>query len=238
MAGGQYLALNGMRTRLDELDRVAADLSNVGTSGYKRERISTHGSERLTFDAVVQKATDPTIGERRIDFANGEIAATNRELDFAIEGTGFFVVETAAGPRYTRNGSFNRRTDGTLVTTDGLPVLGKSGPLQIGVGPVSVDADGTVRAGATVAGQLEIVDSGPNASIAREGFGRFRIDTVTTIATPSVRNRAVEKSNVSAVDSMVYLTSLSRNFDALQRGLVALMDEVDGRAITELGRRG
>src|SRR5215475_8068750 len=121
MADGAYVALNGLRTRMAELDRLAADLSNVGTAGYKGEQTSTYGADRLTFDSIMQKATDPTIGQQKIDFAQGEISPTGRDLDFAIERNGFFAVQTPSGVRYTQNGSFERRLDGALVTTDGLP---------------------------------------------------------------------------------------------------------------------
>jgi flagellar basal-body rod protein FlgF len=238
MADGAYVALNGLRARMAELDRLAADLSNVGTAGYKGEQTSTYGSDRPTFDTILQKATDPAIGEQKIDFARGETTPTGRELDFAIEGKGFFSVQTPAGVRYTKNGSFERRVDGTLTTTDGLPVLGDDGPLQLPEGPVSVDADGTVRAGTTAAGRLRIVEPAADATIAREGAARFRIDNVSPVAVPSVQNHALERSNVSLVDALSHMTSVSRSFEALQRGLVSLMTEVDGRAITELGRRG
>jgi len=237
MPDGAYIALNGLRTRLTELDRLSADLANVATSGYKRERTSTRGAERPTFDVLMQKATDPAVGKRAIDLRSGEISSTGSDLDFAIEDAGFFAVETPAGPRYTRNGAFGRRADGTLVTTDGLPVVGQDGPIRLGAGPITVDADGTVRVGAAIAGRLQIVEAAPGAAIVREGAARFRIDRVSAMTAPSVRNGALEHSNVSIVDSLAQLTALSRSFDALQRGLVALMSEVDGKAITELGRR-
>jgi flagellar basal body rod protein FlgG len=236
MADGSYLALNGLRTRIAELDRLAADLANVGTAGYKRERTSTFGSSRSTFDSLIQKATDPTMGVRKIDFSSGEVTRTGRDLDFAVQGPGFFVLDTPAGPRYTRNGAFERRADGTLTTNDGAPVQGQGGPIKLGVGAITVDADGTVRAGDTVAGKLQIVEAAPGSDLARESASRFRIEDVTAVDAPSVRNQALEHSNVSIVDGMAQLTALSRSFDALQRGLVSLMSEVDGKAISELGR--
>jgi flagellar basal-body rod protein FlgF len=238
MADGAYVALNGLRTRLAELDRLAADLSNVATAGYKGERTSTYGSDRPTFDALLQKATDPAPGELKVNLARGEMTPTGRDLDFAIEGNGFFAIQTPSGVRYTQNGSFERRSDGTLSTTDGLPVLGQDGkPIQLADGPVSVDPDGTIRTGAAVAGQLRIVDAAPDAQVVREGAARFRIDDVTPVAAPSVRNHALERSNVSVVEALSHMTAASRSFEALQRGLVSLMTDVDGRAITELGRR-
>jgi flagellar basal body rod protein FlgG len=239
MADGVYIALNGLRARLNELDRVAADLSNIGTAGYKGDRTSTYGDVRPTFDAIMQKATDPAIGERKVNLSAGEVSPTGRDLDFALEGKGFFAVQTPAGIRYTRNGSFQRSADGTLKTADGLAVLGGEtppAPITLGPGEVTVDPDGTVRAGGVAAGRLTIVEPAVGATIIREGAARFRMDQVVPVDNPSVRNHALEQSNVSMTDAMAHLTALSRNFDALQRGLVSLMSEVDGKAISELGR--
>jgi flagellar basal body rod protein FlgG len=237
MPDGAYLALNGLKTRLTELDALSSDLANVGTVGYKRAQASTHGSERSTFDVVLQKATDPTTGDQKIDLRSGEISPTGRDLDFAIDGPGFFVINTPSGPRYTRNGNFERRADGTLTTIDGIEVEGQGGPIRLATGPVTVDPDGTVRAGETAAGRLQIVNLAPGSAIAREGAARFRIATVTPVDKPTVRGSALEHSNVSVVESLAHLTALTRGFDSLQRGLVSLMSEVDGKAIAELGRR-
>jgi len=116
MAGGAYTALSGLRTRQEQLDRVAADLANVNTAGYKSERVTTIAAERADFSRALQSAVDVTPGPGRLDMRSGMITPTGRELDFALEGGGFFTVETPQGVRYTRNGQFDRRADGTLVT--------------------------------------------------------------------------------------------------------------------------
>ena len=115
MAGSQYIALSGMRSRLDELDRLSADIANAGTAGYKTERTTDAQADRPRFDAVLQTAIDVTPGGRRLDVTPGAINGTGRDLDLAIEGPGFFVVETPGGTRYTRNGHFARTTEGTLT---------------------------------------------------------------------------------------------------------------------------
>jgi len=118
MPGGAYSALSGMQARLADLDRLASDISNVGTSGYKSERAATVAAERPSFRAVLDSAVDVTTGGTRLDFRPGTIGTTGRDLDAAIEGAGFFVVNTPNGERYTRNGSFVRRSDGVLTTSE------------------------------------------------------------------------------------------------------------------------
>ena len=120
MAGGYYTALSGMRARLDALDRLASDIANASTAGYKTERNGTQQAPRPSFGDTLQSAIDVTSGEPRIDFRPARWRTTGRSLDVAIEGRGFFVVETPQGPRYTRNGHLQRSADGVLATTKAI----------------------------------------------------------------------------------------------------------------------
>jgi flagellar basal-body rod protein FlgF len=240
MAGGAYTALSGLRARMEQLDRVAADLANVNTAGYKAERVTTVVAERPDFSRALQSAIDVTPGPGQLDMRNGPLATTGRDLDFALEGSGFFQIETPRGVRYTRNGQFERKADGTLVTSDGMPVLGQKGPIRLATGAITVDADGTVRTGGTPAGKLEVVDFGDYTGLRREEHGRFAVAggaQPQAASGTTVRNASLEQSNASVVDRMVQLTEVRRAFEGLQRGLTVLMNDIDGRAITELGRR-
>ena len=240
MSGGAYSALSGMRTRLEELDRIAADLANVSTAGYKIERAGTLASERGSFSSALESAVDVVSGQAQIDFRPGTIATTGRDLDVAIDGRGFFVVETPAGERYTRNGAFSRRADGLLVTSHGEPVLGEGGSeIKLGRGPVTIESDGTLKSGATVLGKLQIVSFAQDSDLVRESGARFK---AIAGATPepseaSLLGGALEQSNASVVDLMAKLTEVSRGFESLQKGVSTLTNELDGRAINELARR-
>ena len=239
MSGGAYSALSGMRTRLEELDRLAFDLANVSTAGYKTERLAKMAAERDEFATALEAAVDVVGSGTKIDFSSGIIATTGRDLDVAIDGRGFFEVETARGLRYTRNGSFQRRADGTLTTADGEPVMGDGGPITLGPGAVSVSADGTVKSGNAIVGRLRVVEFGSEADLIRESGSRFRALTGATPeeGEPKVIGGALEQSNVSIVDRMAALTELSRGFEALQRGVSVLMNDLDSRVISELGRK-
>jgi flagellar basal-body rod protein FlgF len=239
MSGGAYSALSGMQTRLGELDRLAADLANVGTAGYKTERDAKFAAERDLFTAALESAVDVAPAGTRIDFRAGSIATTGRDLDVAIEGRGFFVIETATGPQYTRNGAFTRTADGTLVTADGQPVLGDGGPITLTPGPIVISQDGTIRSGNTIAGRLQVVEFASESDLERVTGARFRaVEGATPVeAEGRVIGGALEGSNVSVVDRMVALTEINRSFEGLQRGVSVLMNEIDGRAISEIGRR-
>ena len=239
MPGGAYSALSGMRMRLDDLDRLAADLANVGTAGYKTERTSTEEARRA-FTSALDSAIDVTQGGRRTNFVPGTIASTGRDLDMAIEGPGFFEIETAGGMRYTRAGSFKVQPDGLLTTMDDMPVQGDGGEIHVPVGPVMVMADGTIRVDQTDAGKVKVVRFDNEDALVRETGTRFRApDGIEATEAEDARifTRSLEQSNVSVVERVAVMTEVARSFEALQRGIAVLMNDIDGRAISELGKR-
>jgi flagellar basal-body rod protein FlgF len=240
MPGGIYSALSGMQVRMQDLDRVASDLANASTSGYKAERAATTAAERHPFARALDSAIDVVNGERKVDFTPGVMSATGRDLDVALDGSGFFAIETPEGVRYTRDGAFVRRSDGVLTTRDGNPVLGEDGDIRLGNGPVKIAEDGTIQSGGTVAGRLKVVDFSAPGDITRESGVRFRAtseDVAPATASARIVPGALEAANVSVVERMAALTEITRAFEGLQRGISVLANDVDGRAITELGRR-
>src|SRR4029434_1228840 len=134
--------------------------------------------------------------------------------------------------RSTRAGNSTRRADGLLVTQDGDTVLGEGGEIQLGRGPVSISANGTVRSGAQVVGQLQVVDFA-ETDLTRESGARFRaVDGAQSQPFDgSLVAGAVEQANVSAVDRMTALTEVTRGFEMMQRGVSVLLNDLDSRAI-------
>jgi flagellar basal body rod protein FlgG len=239
MPGSHYIALSGLRTRVDALDRLASDIANVGTTGYKGERYTTAAAERPTFDRSLQSAIDTTHGGRRVDMSNGALAPTGRPLDVALDSEGFFVVDTPNGQRYTRNGHFSLDSDRKLVTEDNMAVQGTDGPIIVGDGEIRVDADGSVWADQTKAGQLLVVKFADAGHLGRDQGSRLRAEgqSATPVESAKVRGGTLEQSNVSVAERLAQLTTLSRGFEALQKSIAMLLNDVDGRAIDQLGRR-
>ena len=235
MAGGMYTALSGMTVKLHDIDRVAADLANVNTSGYKSERANTTAAERAQFRQDLDSAIDAMTGDTKLDLRPGLMTATGRDLDVALEGNGFFVIKTPQGERYTRDGGFVRRSDGILATRDGNTVMGEGGEITLGSGPVKIGEDGTIRVNGTVAGRLKVVTFSGPADIARESGARFRAAgnaAPTDAVDARVVGGSLEAANVSVVERMATLTEISRAFEGLQRGISVLATDVDGRAIS------
>ena len=246
MPGGAYSALSGMRTRLEELDRLASDIANVGTAGYKTERAATVAAERPSFRAGARVG-----GRRRPPAARGSTSAparsatTGRDLDVAIEGSGFFVVDTPDGERYTRNGSFARRADGVLTTGRRLPLVPAAHdqpPARSGSGTGhDLDqrgrhGDGGRRRRRQAQGRVDSrrrpTSSARRAAVPRQGRrdagrGRRRASSAARSSSRTCRWSS----------GWWQLTEVPRSFEALQRGVSMLMNDIDARAIGELGRR-
>jgi flagellar basal body rod protein FlgG len=238
MPGGAYSALSGMQARMQSLDRIAADLANINTVGYKTERTTRFVAPR-DFSAELEAAVDVTSGGTRTDLTPGSITSTGRSLDVAIDGRGFFAIQTADGIRYTRSGNFTRRKDGMLSTVDGDPVLDpQNKTIKLGTGVVTIDGSGTITSGDAPVGRIPIwqIDE---QDLIREGGSRFAIapQTRPTPSDAALVPNSLEQANVTTVDRMTMLTEAQRSFEALQKGISVLMNDLDSRAIAELGKR-
>ena len=146
---------------------------------------------------------------------------TDRAMDLAIQGKGFFVVETPEGPLYTRNGAFQIQRDGRLVDLNGRNVAGADGPIivpsTVNEQSISVSPDGTLRSGDTALGRLRIVDFGADESgLTAKGFNCFSAsaDRVPAPAANFVVHQGYqEASNVRSVEEMVNLMVVSRMYE-------------------------
>ena len=242
MSGGYYVALSGMRSRLDQLDRLSEDLANSSTVGFKGERTAKSHAPRPAFSDALETAIDVTTGRRNLDMQRGNVLPTGRPLDVAMQGENFLAVQTERGVRYTRNGQLARGADGHLRTSDGGVVMGEDGPLKIEEkGDIKIGDDGSVRVGDEVKGKLSVVSFSDPRLLTREGGALLAAPEGMTAMEAEgdhvIAPGAIEESNVSVVEKMGELTDLARSFEAMQKALAVLMNDVDGRAIDSLGRR-
>src|SRR5450755_3544294 len=149
MDSGYYAAMTGLVARTQALDTAAANLANAQTPGYRAER-EYFRSVLLGPDALNSQLGQTVnnyglLGGDRLDLKQGPLQQTGNTLDLAVEGQGFFEVQTAQGLRFTRDGSFHRSQAGLLVTQAGEPVLSAAGkPIPIPPGEVSVGASGVL----------------------------------------------------------------------------------------------
>ena len=239
MSDGAYVALSGLSLRLRQLDLLSADISNAETIGYKSIRSANEVAPRDGFETeLLRSSVDVKAGPQKVDFRTGTLQPTGRELDVAINGPGFFVLNTPQGPRYTRNGHFVRATDGTLTASDGSTIEGDGGPIKLGQGDTRVQDNGTVLTNGLPVGRLQVVTFDDNDALMHQG-ARFQAPEGVTPspATALVRGGVLEQSNVSVFERLAQLTEVTREFESLQRAIQTVLTDIDGKTISELGRR-
>jgi flagellar basal-body rod protein FlgG len=252
MIRGLYTAASGMLASMRQMEMVTNNLANAQTAGFKQDR-----SALSTFDQVmILQQGSPTpnsagaqLGELGmgavaeesiVDFTQGSMQQTGRSLDLALEGPGFFTVQTPEGRRYTRDGGFTRDALGRLTNTEGHLVLGVDGnPIQIPPGELTVHGDGTVAVGDQAVGKLALVEFTLDQPLKKVGTNQFvaRIegDEPRVSNSTAVHQGAVEASNVDMAGAQTTMMELQRAYQASQR-LIQYQDEMVGRAVNDIAR--
>ena len=219
-----YLSMSGAKATMQRQDTLANNLANVSTPGFRAElqafrAVPVQGSGASTRVYALETTTG-------YDASPGAITSTGRNLDVAAKGNAWLSVQALDGTEaYTRGGSLEVTSDGTLTTRSGLPVLGDGGPLQVPPNSVvSIGADGTVSAKGSdgknsAIGKLKLVT--PEAALTRGEDGLFRAAEGELSADDKARvqDGALEGSNVSPVETMVAMISAARQFEAQMKML-------------------
>lgn len=222
-------AYSALEARMKIVDVITNNLANANTTGFKRD-----------FGAILELETGMDVGTH-VDLSGGDLVGTGNELDVAIDGPGFFAIQTPGGVRYSRAGSFTLNADGELVTKDGMKVLSSSNsPINVGQGKIAIQDGGAVTVDGNEVATLRIVNFNSPAKLQKEGFHRFIWNGAETgvqdVPEPRVKAGHLERSNVNAIDEMVHLMSAYREFEAVQRTLRTLMTDMNAKLIQELGR--
>jgi flagellar basal-body rod protein FlgF len=246
MDSGFYAAMTGLVARTQALDTAASNLANAQTPGYRAEREffrsvllgpDTPGSQ---FDSQLGEAVDNygLLGGDRLSLTQGALEQTGNPLDLAIQGQGFFMVQTPNGLRYTRDGNFHRSSSGQLVTAAGEPVLTAAGqPIQIPPGEVAVGVDGAISVAGGVVAQLGVMTFPPGTALTPEGANRYVAPAGVT-ATPSkdaaVRQGAIEAANQDVVQGSLDLIVMQRQAEMMQRALTVFNTDFNKFATEDL----
>jgi flagellar basal-body rod protein FlgF/flagellar basal-body rod protein FlgG len=244
MDSGYYAAMTGLVARTQALDTAAANLANAQTPGYRAEReffrSALLGPDALNSQLGRTVNNFGLLGGDRLNMGQGALQETGNPLDLAIEGEGFFQVQTANGLRYTRDGSFQRSRSGQLVTGAGEPVLSSSGQaIPIPPGAVTVGADGVVSvAGGTVA-TVGVYTFDGNAQMTPEGANRYAApqDAVAVLSgKASVHQGAIEAANQDVIQGSLDLIVMQRQAEMMQKALTIFHTEFNKTATEELPR--
>lgn len=237
MDAAMYKALSGAIAQMHKLEVASQDLANVNTSGYKGQRLAFNEVLAARLPAATRPGGFVAVGDQRTNFVQGDLQGTGNPFHLAVDGEGYFVIDTPRGERYTRNGSFTLSADGTVITPQGEPLLGEGGPIQVTGGKMDVGLDGTVRSENGEVGKLRIVRFLDTLRVAKEGANLLRADAanVEDVAAPKVAQGHLEQSNVSPIDSMVSMITIQRQFEAYERAM-RLMDGATQKIIADAGR--
>jgi flagellar basal-body rod protein FlgF/flagellar basal-body rod protein FlgG len=172
--------------------------------------------------------------------AQGALEQTGNPLDLAIEGDGFFQIQTANGLRYTRDGGFQRARNGTLVTAAGEPVLSSAGQvIPLPPGEVSVGSNGVVSVAGGVVATVGILTFPAGAEMTPEGANRYIAPKGTTplaAKTATVHQGAIEQANQDVIQGSLDLIVMQRQAEMMQKALTVFHTEFNKIASEDLPR--
>jgi flagellar basal-body rod protein FlgF/flagellar basal-body rod protein FlgG len=239
MSSGIYAASAGLLARTQQLDLAANNLANVNTSGFRGERVSFQTRVMNASPEVASRAVNSfgVLGMTHTDFSQGPLLSTGNPLDVAMEGAGFFTVQTPNGVQYTRNGSFHLSSSGALVTQEGYSVLGDNGaPIILPSGKVEISSAGVISVDGAVASQLGLADLDADVPLTALGNAYFSAPSAAAKAATaaSVRQGSLESSNVSPIAGATGLIEIQRNAEMMQRALTVLHNEFNRIAAEDL----
>ena len=250
MTKGFYQLTSGILSQTRRLNVVSNNMTNLSTAGYKAETYTdTTFREVLVSRAGKSGSGDPVaIGtesyalvpdELYVDYNQGILKETGLTLDFAIQGDGFFAVQTADGVEYTRSGSFSLDDQGRLCLTGKGLVLGVGGqPITLATDQIRADAQGRIyTVDGAYQGQLAVYTFADNAQLEKNESGLFGDggQQAQLNGQPQVYWKHVEQSNVDMLQEMSQMLTAQR---ALQGGsqMLKLYDQLLTKATTEVGR--
>ncbi|WP_084462708.1 flagellar basal-body rod protein FlgF [Oceanibaculum pacificum] len=216
MENASFIALSRQMGLQRELSAIANNVANGNTTGFKGQRVLF--SEYLEQPRIGEKISYVQDRAMAFDMTEGPLQSTGNAYDLAISGNGYFVVDTPAGPRYTRTGNFKPDQEGNLVTSQGYSVLDDANnPVSVPMdqGPITIDALGFLRTqdGAEI-GRMQIVAFENPQVLDRAGNNLY-----VSVAEPveaenfKVVQGALEGSNVNSVSEITRLIEVHRSYE-------------------------
>ena len=230
-----YIALSRQMVLRRRMDVIANNIANMTAGGFRAEALL---AEQVPVD-VGRRQTINFVQDVAVvrDLTPGTMTPTGNPLDLAIDGSGYFVVDTPEGERYTRSGQFRLNDLGEITTASGHSVLDDGGaPLAVpaGSGAITVAPDGTVSTSEVVVGRLNLVDFDDAQNLQKAGSGLFRTDQTPRPADGArVLQGMFEASNVRPVVEMTNMMSTVRAYKGIQR-IIDAHHELERRMIERM----
>jgi flagellar basal body rod protein FlgG len=244
MVKGIYHAAAGMLARQRHLEVTANNLANAATTGFKHESVCF----KSALDSTLIASRPTTAGEKFVEPESstrmlnpGAMNATNNPLDVAIVGEGFFVVETANGLAYTRDGRLKLNPNGELVTISGERLCTVGGTSAVPDGDLRIGPDGSLLIRAAdgsdqILDRLQIVTFDDPRKLVHAGAGLYITDQ-EPIELPGVGLQVgyLEESTVNVISEMTKMIEISQLYDASARA-IQTQDSTLGRAVNDVGK--
>jgi flagellar basal-body rod protein FlgF len=221
-------AASGLLAESAKQDIIANNIANAQTAGFKRVRTATTSFAEALQQALPISSVDlmppypssPTSAttasaEEAVDSSQGVIQSTGNDLDFAIDGPGWFEISSRTGTQQTRAGNFRLGPDGELMTADGAFVQGQSGTIRVPNGRMEVSDDGVILVNGAEVDKIKIVGEQPDTTRVLQGH--------------------LENANVSVITEMVAMITNMRSFEANQKTIWAVDHTLD-KLINEAGK--
>ncbi|MFA5536029.1 MAG: flagellar hook-basal body complex protein [Bacillota bacterium] len=251
MIRGLYTAATGMTVQELQQNRVANNLANASTTGFKRENYTLRTFQEVLLDRA-QRSPDgiksrakigsinygAMVDSREIDFSDGMLQETGQKLDLALMGKAMFTLDTPEGLRFTKDGSFNIDGDGYLVSKDGNYVLGYQGLINVAGLEFSFTQEGElVTEDGWEVDRLLLADFNNWQRLEKAGDSMFyapddlEIQPATSF---QLKPGFLEKPNINLINEVVDLITITRIYEANQKAIQA-QDEILGKSVNELG---
>lgn len=253
MIRGLYTAATGMITKQMQQENLSNNIANINTAGYKKDKVVLK-----SFKEMVLENKDKTVGgkpvvnklgvvefgvavdETKTIFSQGNIEPTERNLDFAISGDGFFSVLNEKGEKvYTRDGRFRINDEGYLTTSQGYKVLGlndqkKETTIKITNKDFLMDVNQKID---TANGKMtfEINKFDKETDLVKDAFSCYKaLKAPKQMEKPNVTQKAFENANVDSIEVITEMISVMRNYESNQK-VMAAIDETLGKTVNEVG---
>ena len=263
MEEGIFIAASGALRQERKLDVIANNLANLNDVGFKKDRLvfesmmppfrkdlSFEASRNVLLPAERSNLNVAYVGvaDFSTEFSQGVLEQTHNTFDLALEGDGFFAVQTLDGVRYTRKGNFHLDEQKRIVSQNGFPVQGPQGgavSLPNFQGEVTIDIDGNISGGRGIniipLGKLKIIRFDDTTGFEKQGDGLYKStdpeQKEKKAPNTKIRQGYLEQSNVKNVEEMVRMIDTVRGFETYQK-VIQTIDQLDERAANTLGRIG
>ncbi len=226
MMEGLNRIITGMEQEVRKFEVISNNLANISTTGFKSNLVEftvAPGSKKME-----KKNSENNDCSMITDFNQGVVNTTNNSFDFAIEGEGFFAIETKNGTRYTRDGSFKTDGEGALVTHDNNFVLDSQNKhIYINNARFTVNTKGEIVSDGKKVAEIKLVTFENPAKLVKLGFNLFDNNEMEELKTSAeIQQGAIESSNVNVMMEMAKMISIMRKYESYQKIVNVINDSM------------